>query len=170
MNLLVLGAGGREHALAWKISQSPSCKKVYLHPGNAGCHQADIPDLGNIDLDDLDTLSQKARDLDISLVVIGPEVLLAKGYADHFRKEGFAVVGPSKNSAQLESSKIFAKEFMSRSAIPTAPFSTANTPDELFEQMEARETWPVVLKLDGLAAGKGVAVAQNFDDVEEIAK
>jgi len=169
MKVLVLGTGGREHAIAWKIRQSPACERVYLHPGNAGTAVAGFPTFDNIAIDDLSALTKHAQDIGIGLVVIGPEALLEKGYADAFRKAGFPVVGPNQAAAQLETSKVFAKEFMRRAKVPTADFFVIDNFQEMLALKETRRSWPVVLKLDGLAAGKGVVIAENTRDIENFA-
>ncbi len=169
MKVLVLGTGGREHALAWKIKQSPRCEKVYCHPGNAGTLSVGFSDLGNVSIDNLPSLIETAKELGISLVVVGPEALLVKGYADAFRKAGFPVVGPDQSAARLETSKAFAKEFMRRARMPTADFFVVESFQEMLALKEDRHTWPVVLKLDGLAAGKGVVVATGPRDIEMFA-
>ena len=161
MLTLVLGTGGREHAIAWKLSENLGPSKVFLHPGNAGTESAGIATLGDVDWKDPDAVAFKAKSLGISLVVIGPEMLLATGYADRLREIGFLVVGPGKEAAQLESSKVFAKEFMKRAEIPTAPFQVVDSKEGL---AKAVTTFPIVLKLDGLAAGKGVVVATNRNE------
>lgn len=167
MKLLVLGTGGREHALAWKLLQSPLCESLYFHPGNPGamaCGVKPLPDFS--DLADLAGLTSKVKQLGIDLVVIGPESLLAIGCADFLRKAGLNVVGPNKLEAQLESSKIFAKEFMTKARIPTASHFIAEDDRDLFGLLADRRTYPLVLKLDGLASGKGVVVASSVKDVE----
>lgn len=166
INVLVLGGGAREHALTWKIAKSPQCKRVFLHPGNGGTHHLGIPTLGNLPLSDKQAIAQTAKDYSIRLVVIGPESLLAQGYADYFRKEGFWVVGPGVQAAEIETSKVFAKQLMKRAGIPTAPFSVVGSPEELAHSLSDRHSWPVVLKLDGLAGGKGVVIAHNGKDAK----
>lgn len=165
MNVLVLGQGGREHAIAWKLAAN--AKKVYLHPGNAGTLSEGIPNFGEAP-QDADYLAACATEHSIDLVVIGPETLLAQGYADTFRRRGFAVVGPNAQAARLESSKIFAKRFMARAGIPTADFRVFTS----LSQLEAfkPERFPYVLKFDGLAAGKGVVVAANQAELLDFAR
>lgn len=163
MRVLVLGSGGREHALAWKIAQASRCEKVYLHPGNSGTTRSGLESLpGNPS--GPQAIATAAKLAKIELVVIGPETLLAEGYADWLRNEGFLVVGPGREGARLESSKLFAKEFMQRAGIPTAPFTVAHSEGELVEHLSRRAAWPVALKLDGLAAGKGVVIATKPSD------
>ena len=165
MNILVLGSGGREHALAWKLRGSSRCKKIFIYPGNAGTRREGFDTWDGVDLKSPQSLVQQARRDDISLVVVGPEALLAEGYADEFRAAGFPVVGPNRDAARLETSKIFAKRFMTAAGIPTADFWIAKSPDEILAKT-SEGPWPVVLKLDGLAAGKGVVIAKGIADVK----
>lgn len=167
MNVLVLGTGGREHALAWGLSRDSATERVYLHPGNAGTVRTGIPTLGDVKLEPL-AIAASAREKKIDLIVIGPEMLLVEGYADTLRAEGFDVVGPGAAGARLESSKVFAKEFMVRAGIPTAAFRTLDNETELFSFTPPN--WPTVLKYDGLAAGKGVVIAQNTEDIHAFAR
>jgi phosphoribosylamine--glycine ligase len=170
MKILVLGTGGREHAIAWKLAQSPQCETIYLHPGNPGAKAAGLSPLPEFTGGtDPQRLAEKAKALGIDLVVIGPEVLLAAGCADVLRAAGLDVVGPNRDGAQLETSKIYAKEFMVRAKIPTASFFVAEDDRELFAMLADRRTYPIVIKLDGLAAGKGVVIAQSMADVEAFA-
>ena len=167
MRVLVLGAGGREHALAWILQKSPHCEKVFLHPGNAGTEKDGFSHLGNLKVEPTETFSGMLQKEKIELVVIGPEAYLAVGLADFLRKEGFLVVGPNQKAAQLECSKIFAKEFMQRAKIPTAPFMIVEGDRALKQLARERRSYPVVLKLDGLAAGKGVVIAKSPADIED---
>ena len=150
MNVLIIGSGGREHALAWKIAQSPKLKRLYLAPGNAGT--STIGQNINIPVTDLDGLLHFAQETGIDLTIVGPEAPLVEGLADRFRAAGLAVFGPSKEGAQLEGSKNFAKNFMQRFDIPTAAFAN-------FARVEAAQKYiencnlPIVIKADGLAAG-----------------
>ena len=169
MKVLVLGSGGREHALAWKIQQSPRCEKILVHPGNAGTVSRGFSKLSGPDNMPVEEIARAAKEMGIELVVIGPEGLLAQGYANFLRKAGFQVFGPDQFAAQLESSKIFAKEFMTRGGIPTAPYLVTDDDRELLLLATERHSWPVVLKLDGLAAGKGVVIAESARDVEDFA-
>ncbi len=167
MLTLVLGTGGREHAIAWKLSQDLGPAKVFLHPGNAGTENSGIQTLGDTDWKDATAVAAKAKKLGISLVVIGPEMLLADGFADELRERGFLVVGPGKAAAQLEASKVFAKEFMKRAEIPTASFCFVDSAAQL---EAALTTFPIVLKLSGLAAGKGVVVAARLEEALEFSR
>lgn len=162
MNALVLGTGGREHAIAWKLSQSLGVDKVTVHPGNPGIAAQGFPS-GPPTLGSPLETAQWARSQHITLAVVGPEALLAEGYADALRMEGIAVVGPNQQAAQLESSKSFAKAFFERAGIPSAGYTVAKTPEEVRAQATSL---PRVLKLDGLAAGKGVVVATSQSDVD----
>jgi phosphoribosylamine--glycine ligase len=156
VNVLVIGGGGREHALAWKIAQSPRVAKVFVAPGNAGT--AREPALANVPLTAIADLVAFAREKDVALTVVGPEGPLAAGIVDAFRAAGLAIFGPTQEAAQLESSKDFAKAFMLRHGIPTARYATfadASGAHAYVDQQGA----PIVIKADGLAAGKGVVVA-----------
>jgi len=161
LNVLILGEGAREHALGWKLREQKECESIFIHPGNAGTLYSGFENFD--DTTDLQALIQKARSQNIQLVVIGPEALLEKGYADAFRKAGFLVVGPNQFSAQLETSKVFAKRFLLDAQIPTAPHFVFES-FEALNQFEPQD-WPWVLKLDGLAAGKGVVIAHSKEDV-----
>lgn len=167
MKILVLGNGAREHAIAWKLKQSPQCQAIYLHPGNAGTQQFGFKPL-ELSAFSKESVAVECKKLGIDLVVIGPEVLLAEGYADHLRSHGLCVFGPDKAAAQLETSKVFAKEFMRRAEIPTAPFVVVSSMEEFMANVPSQ--YPVVLKLDGLAAGKGVVIANNKLDATHFAK
>lgn len=166
MNILLIGSGGREHALAWKISQSPLCKQLYIAPGNPGSAQCGI----NIPMSVNDFESQKFFCIEhhIDMVVVGPEDPLVNGIYDFFRQEEtkhIHVIGPSKDGAQLEGSKAFSKTFMMEEHIPTASYRkfTSETFDEGMAYLK-QHSLPVVLKADGLAAGKGVVIAQTTED------
>ena len=161
MKLLVIGSGGREHALAWKLSQSPGLQKVYVAPGNAGTAQE--RELVNVDLTDPVALADFAEQEKIHLTVVGPEAPLAAGVVNLFRSRGLKIFGPSKEAAQLESSKDFAKRFMARHKIPTAEFQTFTDAKAAHDYIELKGA-PIVIKADGLAAGKGVVVALSTDE------
>ncbi len=164
MKVLVVGKGAREHALAWKIAQSPIVEKVYAFPGNAGISQiANIPDIVN---DSIESLSDFALKENIDLTVVGPEDYLAKGITDLFESKGLKVFGVNKVAATLESSKAFAKEVMESANIPTASFSTASD-YEAGKKMLKNFDFPVVLKADGLAAGKGVIICENYETAKK---
>jgi len=158
MKLLVVGSGGREHAIAWRLSQSPRVQKVYVAPGNGGT--AREPGLENVSLSALDKLAQFALAEKIHLTVVGPEAPLAQGIVDLFRSKGLRIFGPTQACARLESSKEFSKEFMVRHGIPSAQFAVFDDPRAAHAHVEARGA-PIVVKADGLAAGKGVVVAAS---------
>lgn len=156
MNILVIGSGGREHALAWKLAQSPRVTRVYVAPGNAGT--AREPGVANAPVTALPELCAFAREKSIDLTVVGPEAPLAAGVVDAFRANGLRIFGPTRAAAQLESSKDFAKAFMVRHGIPTARYATFSEPRAAHQYVDAQGA-PIVVKADGLAAGKGVIVA-----------
>ena len=158
MNVLVVGSGGREHALAWKVAQSPRVSKVFVAPGNAGTG-AD-PDLANVPIDDVAALVDFAKREEVALTIVGPEAPLAAGIVDAFRAAGLRIFGPTRAAAQLESSKDFAKAFMARHRIPTAAYGTFTDAGEAHAYVDAHGA-PIVVKADGLAAGKGVVVATS---------
>ncbi|RZT75751.1 phosphoribosylamine--glycine ligase [Azospira oryzae] len=159
MKLLVIGSGGREHALAWKLSQSPSLQKVYVAPGNAGT--AREAELENLNITDPVALADFAEKEKIHLTLVGPEAPLAAGVVNIFRARGLKIFGPTKEAAQLESSKDFAKRFMARHKIPTAGFETFSDAAAAHAYVD-RQGAPIVIKADGLAAGKGVVVAMDL--------
>jgi phosphoribosylamine--glycine ligase len=161
MNVLVVGGGGREHALAWKVAQSPRVSKVFVAPGNAGT--AADPDLCNVPIDDIATLVAFAKREGVALTIVGPEAPLAAGIVDAFRDAGLRIFGPTRAAAQLESSKDFAKAFMARHRIPTAASRTFTDAEDAHAYVEAHGA-PIVVKADGLAAGKGVVVATDAAD------
>src|SRR5512134_2197962 len=161
MNILVIGGGGREHALAWKLAQSPRVAKVFVAPGNAGT--AREPGLTNVPCTAIGDLVAFARLEQIALTVVGPEAPLAAGVVDAFRTAGLRIFGPTQAAAQLESSKDYAKAFMARHRIPTAQSQTFTDPVAAHAYV-ARRGAPIVVKADGLAAGKGVVVAATLAD------
>jgi phosphoribosylamine--glycine ligase len=158
MNVLVIGGGGREHALAWKLAQSPRVARVYVAPGNGGTARSG--ELTNVPVGDVAALAEFARRENVGLTVVGPEAPLAAGVVDAFRNAGLRIFGPTRAAAQLESSKDFAKQFMARHAIPTAASETFTAAPEAHAYVDRRGA-PIVVKADGLAAGKGVVVATN---------
>lgn len=161
MKLLVVGSGGREHALAWRLAQSPRVQCVFVAPGNAGT--AHEPSLLNLAITDLAALADFVERESIAFTVVGPEAPLAAGIVDLFRGRGLPIFGPTRAAAQLESSKDFAKAFMIRHGIPTAEYRTFEDPAAAHAWVDQRGA-PIVVKADGLAAGKGVVVAQTVDD------
>ncbi|MDH4287868.1 MAG: phosphoribosylamine--glycine ligase [Aquincola sp.] len=161
MKVLVIGSGAREHALAWKLSQSPKVQRVYVAPGNGGT--AGDAALVNVPITDLVALADFAHQEKIVLTVVGPEAPLAAGVVDLFRSRGLRIFGPTHGAAQLESSKAFAKDFMQRHGIPTARYAVFDDA-ELAHAYVDRHGAPIVVKADGLAAGKGVVVAMGNDE------
>ncbi len=161
MKLLVIGAGGREHALAWRLAQAPRVQKVYVAPGNAGT--ALEPGLENVAITDIAQLAEFAQKNSVYLTVVGPEAPLAAGVVDLFRAKGLKIFGPTRAAAQLESSKDFAKRFMQRHRIPTAAYATFSDAREAHAYIDAQGA-PIVVKADGLAAGKGVVVAMTAQE------
>ncbi|MFM2320571.1 MAG: phosphoribosylamine--glycine ligase [Pseudomonadota bacterium] len=163
MKILVVGSGGREHALAWKLAQSPRVSEVLVAPGNAGT--AREPKMRNLAIaaEDLDALVSYAQEQAIDLTVVGPEAPLSKGIVDRFRTAGLRCFGPSQQAAQLESSKAFAKDFLARHQIATAEYANFTELEPAIAYIRARGA-PIVIKADGLAAGKGVILAQTEDE------
>ena len=161
MKLLVIGSGGREHALAWKLTQSPRVSKVFVAPGNGGTALTD--GLENLPLTDFAALIGFCQREAIAFTVVGPEAPLAAGVVDAFRAAGLKIFGPTQAAAQLESSKDYAKQFMARHGIPTAKFATFTDIASAHAYLDA-EGAPIVIKADGLAAGKGVVVAQTLEE------
>ncbi|MBX3681118.1 MAG: phosphoribosylamine--glycine ligase [Thauera sp.] len=164
MKVLVIGGGGREHAIAWKLRQSPKVTQVYVAPGNGGT--ALSADLQNIAITDVRGLREWAQKEKIALTVVGPEAPLAAGVVDEFRAHGLRIFGPTKAAAQLESSKAFSKAFMRRHGIPTADYDTFTDPAAAHAFVD-RLGAPIVIKADGLAAGKGVVVAMNLQEAHD---
>jgi phosphoribosylamine--glycine ligase len=161
MKLLVVGSGGREHALAWKLAQAPRVQLVYVAPGNGGTAQDER--LANVDLTAPDALADFAEKEQIAFTVVGPEAPLAAGIVNLFRSRGLKIFGPTKEAAQLESSKDFAKAFMKRHGIPTAEYETFADAAAAHAYLDAKGA-PIVVKADGLAAGKGVVVALTLEE------
>ncbi|MGL5347907.1 MAG: phosphoribosylamine--glycine ligase [Peptostreptococcaceae bacterium] len=161
MKILVVGGGGREHAIAWKLNNENNVEKIYCAPGNAGI--ADVAECLNINDSDIDSLVKFAKENKVDLTIVGPEVPLVKGIVDEFEKEGLRVFGPNKKCAQLEGSKAFCKEFMVRHNIPTAKYKEYTNLEEAISEIDSFG-YPVVIKADGLAAGKGVVIPENRED------
>ncbi|MCU0395786.1 MAG: phosphoribosylamine--glycine ligase [Chitinophagaceae bacterium] len=167
MNILLLGSGGREHALAWKISQSPLCRQLYIAPGNGGTGQCGTN--VNIGVNDFAALEQFVQEKAIDLVLVGPEDPLVHGVYDYFTAKGIAVIGPSKEAAQLEGSKAFSKKFMQRQGIPTAAYAEFTAENyEAGQAYLAQHSLPIVLKADGLAAGKGVVICTTHEEARDV--
>lgn len=164
MKLLVIGSGGREHALAWKLTQSPRVQTVFVAPGNGGTARAEH--MQNVPITDINELIQFAKREKIAFTVVGPEAPLAAGVVDAFQAEGLKIFGPTQAAAQLESSKDYAKAFMMRHSIPTAAYQTFTDPIQAKAYIQNQGA-PIVVKADGLAAGKGVVVASNIQEAEQ---
>ena len=166
MNVLVIGSGGREHALAWKASQSSTVSTVFVAPGNAGT--AMEPHLENvlISIADFTALADFAKNNDVGLTIVGPEQPLVDGIVDYFQSRGLAIFGPSRGAAQLEGSKAFTKDFLERQQIPTAKYGNFTEVDAALEYLHQVGA-PIVIKADGLAAGKGVIVAMSMAEAED---
>jgi phosphoribosylamine---glycine ligase len=166
MKVLVIGSGGREHALVWKLRQSPRVSQVYCAPGNGGI--AEEAECLPADVKNIDSLATVASQVSPDLIVVGPELPLALGVVDEFTRRGWRVFGPTKAAAQLESSKSFAKEFLQRHHIPTAHFAICDSIDEVLEALPHFHA-PVVVKADGLAAGKGVVICKTKEEAASAA-
>jgi len=167
MKVLVLGSGGREHALVWKLRQSPRVTKLYCAPGNGGIAQD--AECVAVDLKSTDSVVQVANRLSPDVTVVGPELPLTLGVVDEFQRRGWPIFGPTRAAARLESSKSFAKEFMQRHRIPTAKYSVCRNRDELHEALKLFHA-PIVVKADGLAAGKGVVIALSKEEAQRTAE
>ncbi|HEY9148631.1 MAG TPA: phosphoribosylamine--glycine ligase [Gammaproteobacteria bacterium] len=169
MNVLVIGSGGREHALAWKAAQSPEVEKVFVAPGNAGTAREAKLENVSIGVEDIEALVSFARDNDIALTIVGPEAPLVLGVVDAFEAAGLRCFGPSKAASQLEGSKAFTKDFLARHNIPTAAYANFTDVDEALAYLDENGA-PIVIKADGLAAGKGVIVAMTQEEAEAAVK
>ena len=167
MKVLVLGSGGREHALVWKLRQSPRVTKLYCAPGNGGIAQD--AECVAVDLKSTDSVVQVANRLSPDVTVVGPELPLTLAVVDEFQRRGWPIFGPTRAAARLESSKSFAKEFMQRHRIPTAKYSVCRNRDELHEALKLFHA-PIVVKADGLAAGKGVVIALSKEEAQRTAE
>lgn len=166
MKVLIIGNGGREHALAWKAKQSPLVTRVFVAPGNAGtAHEGSIENVA-ISATDIPALLAFAKEQRIGLTIVGPEAPLVKGVVDAFRAQGLAIFGPTASAAQLEGSKAFAKDFLARHAIPTAEYQNFTEVEPALAYLREKGA-PIVIKADGLAAGKGVIVAMTLSEAEE---
>lgn len=161
MKILVVGGGGREHAICWKLSKEKNIEKVYCAPGNAGI--ANVAECVNISDTNIEELLKFAKENKIALTIVGPEVPLVMGIVDEFEKEGLRVFGPNKKCAQLEGSKAFSKDFMIKHNIPTAKYKEYTNLEEAISEIDSFG-YPVVIKADGLAAGKGVVIPENRED------
>jgi phosphoribosylamine---glycine ligase len=164
MRVLVVGQGGREHAICWKLKQSPQVKEIYAAPGNAGIAQ--VADCVPIGVADIIELADFAEKLKIDLTVIGPELPLTLGIVDEFQKRGLTIFGPTRLAAELEGSKVFSKEFMRKYKIPTPEATACQTVDEARDALKSTK-YPAVIKVDGLAAGKGVVIVSSKKEAED---
>jgi len=169
MKVLVIGSGGREHALAWKAAQSPEVEKVFVAPGNAGTARETKLENVDIGVEDIEALVNFARDNAVELTIVGPEAPLVIGVVDAFEDAGLRCFGPSKAASQLEGSKAFTKDFLARHNIPTADYANFTDMDEALAYLNEKGA-PIVIKADGLAAGKGVIVAMTQEEAEAAVK
>ncbi len=169
MKVLVIGSGGREHAIVWKLEESPKVSKLYCAPGNAGI--CEIAECVDIKPDDVQGLLKFVKESDIDFTVVGPEVSLEAGIVDEFNKQGLKIFGPQKSAARLEHSKIFAKDFMKRYNIPSAEYKSFSSDQckEVYEYLK-NSKYPLVIKADGLAAGKGVVICSNEKEASKTVK
>lgn len=159
MKILVIGSGGREHAICWKLAQSPQVRKIFCAPGNAGT--AEVAENVAIDAMDIEALRVFVEHQKIDLTIVGPEKPLIAGIVDAFEARGLRIFGPSHEPAQLEGSKVFSKRLMQQAGVPTAAFEVFDDPQKAREYL-AEASFPIVVKADGEAAGKGVVVAQDY--------
>ncbi len=163
MKVLVIGGGGREHSIAWKLSQSPQIKELYLIPGNGGT--SEIGENVNISLNEIVEVADFAKEKKIDYTIVGPEAPLVSGIVDEFEKRGLNIFGPSKNASIIEGSKVYAKRFMKKYEIPTAKFRVANTPEEAQSFIKQKIfNFPYVIKADGLAGGKGSIIVKSKEE------
>lgn len=167
MKVLIVGGGGREHAIVWKLSQSPKIDRIYCAPGNPGI--AKIAECVSISITDIEKLAEFAKKEHVDLTFVGPEEPLSHGIVNHFKQQGLAIFGPTKEAALIEGSKAFAKELMMKYRIPTAEYASFTNHEEALAYVRATGA-PIVIKADGLAAGKGVVVAQTITEAEEALK
>jgi len=164
MKVLVIGSGGREHTLVWKITQSPKVSKVYCAPGNAGISR--LAQCVNIDADSIEKLIDFAQKEKIDLTVVGPELPLSQGIVNEFNKQGLRIFGPSKEAAEIESSKVFSKYLLKKYNIPTANYQVFQNSEKALDEIK-KQTFPLVIKADGLAAGKGVFIVKNLLEAKD---
>ena len=169
MNVLIIGSGGREHALAWAAAQDANVAKIFVAPGNAATAQEDKMENVAIDVMDLDGLRTFAQENSVDLTIVGPEAPLVAGIVDHFQKEDLRIFGPSEGAAQLEGSKAFTKDFLARQQIPTAEYENFTEIEPALAYVREKGA-PIVVKADGLAAGKGVIVAMTLTEAEDAIK
>ena len=165
MKVLIIGSGGREHAIAWKVAKSPKVEKIYCAPGNGGISQvAECVPIGAMEFD---KLAAFAKEKEIDLTIVGMDDPLVGGVVDVFEKEGLRVFGPRKNAAILEGSKAFSKDLMKKYHIPTAAYENFDNPEAAIAYLKEKAEFPIVLKADGLALGKGVLICNTLEEAEE---
>lgn len=168
MKILVVGSGGREHAIIRKLKESPKCEKIYAAPGNGGIsYDAECVSIGAMDIEGMVSF---AKEKEINLVFVAPDDPLAAGMVDAFEKEGIMAFGPRANAAVIEASKVFSKDLMKKYGIPTADYAVIDSAEEAVKYIEEKNEYPVVVKADGLALGKGVIIAENFEDAKAAVK
>lgn len=168
MKILVVGSGGREHAIIRKLKESPKCEKIYAAPGNGGIsYDAECVSIGAMDIEGMVSF---AKEKEIDLVFVAPDDPLAAGMVDAFEKEGIMAFGPRANAAVIEASKVFSKDLMKKYNIPTADYAVIDSAEEAVKYIEEKNEYPVVVKADGLALGKGVIIAENFEDAKAAVK
>ncbi len=168
MKILVVGSGGREHAIIRKLKESPKCEKIYAAPGNGGISfDAECVSIGAMDIEGMVSF---AKEKEIDLVFVAPDDPLAAGMVDAFEKEGIMAFGPRANAAVIEASKVFSKDLMKKYNIPTADYAVIDSAEEAVKYIEEKNEYPVVVKADGLALGKGVIIAENFEDAKAAVK
>ncbi len=166
MKVLVIGSGGREHSIVWKISQNPDVKEIYAIPGNGGT--SDVAKNIDISLNEISKIAEFAKEKEIDLTIVGPEAPLVLGIVDEFEKVGLKIFGPSQKAAEIEGSKVFAKKFMKKYKIPTADFEIAGSANEAWEIVKkGRFKYPFVIKADGLAGGKGSIIVKNVEEAKK---
>ena len=169
MNVLIIGSGGREHALAWAAARDEKVKQIFVAPGNAATAQEEKMQNVAIDVMDLDGLATFAKENSVELTIVGPEAPLVAGVVNKFQAEGLRIFGPTEGAAQLEGSKAFSKDFLDRHKIPTAEYENFTEIEPALAYVREKGA-PIVVKADGLAAGKGVIVAMTLEDAEEAIK
>ena len=165
IKILLIGSGGREHVIAHQLAKSPRCQQLYIAPGNPGTFQCG--ENVDINVDDIDGLVAFAKDNAIDLTFVGPEQPLALGIVDAFEQKGLIIVGPNKEASQLESSKAWAKAKYKSYQMPTAEYGEFSPLEESLDYVTSKNQYPIVIKADGLAAGKGVTIAQSFDEAKQ---
>ncbi len=168
MNVLIVGNGGREHALAWKVKQSPRLGKLYIAPGNAGCQE--LGECIDLDLHNIPSIVRWAKQNNIDFVIPGPEAVLVEGIVDALQAAGIKTFGPTKAAAELEKSKVFAKDLMRHNGIPTADYAIFEQYEPAIDYLHSLDEGPIVVKADGLAAGKGAIVCSDHQEAEEALK